>query len=78
MQTDPIAAMGKLYGEMGEELGIGTRNRMSDWWDKSSKDRRRGKRPDPTAYGLDVSTLRADFAFYHDRFGIPLDGDGGR
>jgi hypothetical protein len=78
MQTDPIAAMEKLYGEMGEELDVETRDRMSDWWLESSKDRARGKRPNPTAYGLDVPSLRAEFAFYHDRFGIPLDGHGER
>jgi hypothetical protein len=78
MQSDPIAAMEKLYGNLGDDLDAGARGRMVEWWDQSAKDRRRGSSPDPAVYGLNVQSLRAEFAFYHDRFAIPLDGDGPR
>jgi hypothetical protein len=78
MQSDPIAAIEKLYGNLGDDLDPGARERMVEWWEQGAKDRRRGSAPDPAAYGLNVQSLRAEFAFYHDRFAIPLDGDGPR
>jgi hypothetical protein len=78
MQSDPIAAMENLYCKLGDDLDAGARERMVEWWDESAKDRRRGSPPDPTAYGLNVQSLRAEFAFYHDRFAIPLDSVGSR
>jgi Sulfotransferase family len=70
VQTDPIAAMEKLYAELGDTLDDDTRKRMDSWWTESAKDRRRGSRPDLSAYGLDMASLQNDFAFYNDRFGI--------
>jgi hypothetical protein len=78
MQSDPIAAMENLYGELGDDLDAEARDRMVEWWGESAKDRRRGSPPDPAAYGLNLQSLRAEFAFYHDRFAIPLDGAGPR
>jgi hypothetical protein len=78
MQSDAIAAMEKLYANLGDDLGAGARERMVEWWDESAKDRRRGSPADPAAYGLDVQSLRAEFAFYHDRFALPMDSVGPR
>ena len=78
MQSDPIAAMENLYGKLGDDLDAGARERMVEWWNESARDRRRGSPPDPAAYGLNVQSLRAEFAFYHDRFAIPLDSVGSR
>jgi len=41
---------------------------MAAWWRTTPKDRPQGKRPDPELYGLDVASIRKDFAFYHDQF----------
>jgi hypothetical protein len=71
MQDDPIAAMERLYDALGDELTAETRMRMQAWWRDSGQQRRRGPRPDPSTYGLDLDALRDDFAFYHERFGIP-------
>jgi hypothetical protein len=76
MQSAPVAAMEDLYGAMGEEMDLDTRRRMQAWWDENSKDRRQGKPVDPTAYGIDLPTLRAEFSFYHERFGVPVGTDG--
>ena len=58
---------------MGDELTDDTRVRMTEWWAEHSAERRRGARPDPVAYGLDVEALRHEFAFYHERFDITPD-----
>lgn len=70
MQDDPIAAVERLYDGLGDELTLDTRARMEAWWRDSGDDRRRGPRPDPHVYGLDVDVLRDRFAFYHARFGV--------
>ncbi len=68
LQSDPIAAMEALYQELGDELTGETRARMAQWWQESESDRRRGPRPDPGAFGLDLAGMNDEFAFYHDRF----------
>jgi Sulfotransferase family len=70
MQSDPLGSMETLYRQWGDELTADTRDRMASWWEDSAKERRQGTRPDPAAYGLDMDSIRADFAFYHDQFGI--------
>jgi hypothetical protein len=70
LQQDAIGAVERLYSAMGDELTDEARRRMVQWWHDNESDRRRGPRPDPSAYGLDVDGLRNEFAFYHDRFGI--------
>jgi hypothetical protein len=71
MQDDPIDAMERLYRELGDELTVETRTRMQAWWRDSGEERHRGPRPDPNRYGLHLDVLRGDFAFYHERFGVP-------
>ena len=72
MQSDPIGCMEYLYAQLGDDLTPDTRSRMAEWWEDSAKDRRRGKRPDPAAYGLDMDAISKDFAFYHDQFATLL------
>ena len=72
MQDDPIGAMERLYAELGDDLTAETRTRMAAWWRDSGEERRRGPRPDPTRYGLDLEVLRGAFAFYHERFAVPV------
>jgi len=72
VQQDPVAAMERLYAAMGDDLDDDTRRRMAEWWAAEAADRRQGPRPDPAAYGLDPATLREQFAFYHERFDIPV------
>jgi hypothetical protein len=72
MQDDPIGAMERLYDAMGDELTEQTQARMQQWWKESDEGRRRGPRPAPKAYGLDLEAVRNEFAFYHDRFAVPV------
>jgi hypothetical protein len=73
MQDDPLRAIERLYDELGDELTAETRARMDTWWRESGDERRRGPRPDPARYGLDLDALRNEFAFYHERFGITVE-----
>src|SRR4029077_646398 len=61
VQADPVAAMERLYAEMGDDLSDDTRTRMADWWAAEAADRRQGPRPDAAKYGLDLTTLREQF-----------------
>ncbi|MDE3087723.1 MAG: sulfotransferase, partial [Acidobacteriota bacterium] len=70
MQRQPLDAVEDLYSALGDEVDDDTRARMAQWWEESASERRRGDSPDPAAYGLDESELRARFAFYHRRFAI--------
>jgi hypothetical protein len=71
VQRAPIDAMAQLFREMGDDLTDDTRVRMAEWWEQSRAQRRQGAPADPAHFGLDPDALRRDFAFYHDRFGVP-------
>jgi len=77
VQRDPLAEVTKLYAELGDELDDGTRQRMQDWWAASSQQRSgpRGHRAE--TYGLDPAAVRERFAFYHDRFDVPVEDSAG-
>ena len=72
VQADPLGAMERLYRGLGDELTRETRRRMVEWWESSAEDRSTGPRPDAADFGLDVDDLRARFAFYHQRFDVPV------
>jgi hypothetical protein len=67
MQEDPLGAVDRLYGELGDDLSTETRNRMQAWWEASATDRQATPQR-PERFGLDVAAMRHQFAFYHDRF----------
>jgi len=72
VQSDPIGSVEQLYVELGDELTAETRERMAQWWEDSAADRATGPRPDPADFGLDLDALRERFAFYHQRFDVPV------
>jgi hypothetical protein len=67
LQDDPIAAVERLYRDMGDDLSAETRAHMLTWWETSSADRHATPQL-PEKFGLDLAALRRQFAFYHDRF----------
>lgn len=67
LQADPLAAVERLYRDMGDDLSPGTRHRMQAWWDESSAVRQATPQQ-PEKFGLDPGALRGQFAFYHGRF----------
>ncbi len=47
--------------------------RMRDWWSESSKDRSGPHTYTPETFGLDLAAIREQFAFYYDRFDVPVE-----
>jgi hypothetical protein len=72
VQRNPIAAVSQLYAELGDELTENARQRMAGWWAENAKERPPAHHYPPEKYGLDLSAIRDEFAFYHDRFDIPV------
>jgi len=72
VQRDPIGQVARLYAALGDDLGDVARRRMQDWWAESSKHRSGPGRYSPEAFGLDPEAIAEQFAFYHERFGVPV------
>ena len=73
VQRDPMAEVSRLYTELGDDLTDDARRRMQDWWTESSKQRSGPHTYQPETYGLDLAAVREQYAFYHDRFGVPVE-----
>jgi hypothetical protein len=73
MQSDPIGALHRLYGWLGEELPRDVQARMAAWWESNSKGRHGSQHYRPDEYGIDVQAVRQLFRFYTERFKVPLD-----
>jgi hypothetical protein len=72
VQRDPIAQVTHLYAELGDDFTDDARSRMQDWWAESSRDRSGPGSYAPEAFGLDPATIAEQFAFYYERFGVPV------
>ncbi len=72
VQRDPIGAVTRLYDELGDELTDVAVARMEAWWTASDQARPPSHHYSPERYGLDVASITEQFAFYHDRFDIPV------
>ena len=68
MRPDPIPAIGRLYDWLGEELTDDVAARMRTWWEMNPADKQGVHDYNPEQYGIDLDELRAQFAFYNDRF----------
>ena len=73
VQRDPMAAVAKLYAELGDDLSADARRRMQDWWEESSKERSGPHSYSAETFGLDPALIREQFAFYYDRFDVTLE-----
>jgi hypothetical protein len=73
VQRDPLAAVAKLYAELGDDLSVDARQRMQDWWAESSKERSGPHTYSAETFGLDPADIRKQFAFYYDRFDVTLE-----
>jgi Sulfotransferase family len=74
VQRDPIGQVTRLYAGLGDDLSDEACRRMRDWWAESSKDRSGPGRYSPEAFGLDPATIAEQFAFYNERFDVPVAG----
>ena len=68
MRTDPVAQMERLYAWSGDELTDEVTERMTTWWSTNPRDKQGVHEYHPEEYGIDLDELRAQFAFYNDRF----------
>lgn len=73
VQRDPLAAVDQLYSQLGDVLTDDARSRMQEWWSEDSKVRSGPHRYNAEMFGLDPDAIREEFAFYSDRFVVPLD-----
>ena len=68
MRPDPIPAIERLYEWLGVELTDEVASRMAAWWAENPADKQGAHEYQPEQYGIDLDALRAQFAFYNDRF----------
>lgn len=72
LRTDPIAEMRRLYAWLDVELTDEVAGLMARWWDLNAGATQRDKQGvheyTPEEYGIDLGELRAQLAFYNDRF----------
>jgi hypothetical protein len=76
VQRDPIGQVTQLYAEICDDLSDEARRRMQDWWTESSKNRSGPGSYSAEAFGLDPAAIAEQFAFYHERFGVPVGQSG--
>ena len=72
VQRDPIGQVTQLYAELGDDLSDDARQRMQDWWVQNSTNRSGPGTYSSETFGLDPTTIAEHFAFYYERFGIPV------
>ena len=68
-----MAAVSGLYAAMGDELTDDARRRIQDWWTENSEQRSGPHTYRPETYGLDLAAIRQQYAFYYDRFDVPVE-----
>jgi hypothetical protein len=72
VQRDPIGQVTELYAELGDDLTDPARRRMAAWWAESSRDRAGPGTYRAEDFGLDPATIADQFAFYYERFDVPV------
>ena len=68
MRPDPIPAIDRFYQWLGLDLTDEVADRMRTWWETNPADKQGVHEYHPEQYGIDLDELRAQFAFYNDRF----------
>ena len=71
-QKDPFPILQALYDWLGEDLTVQALANMQAWRASTPRDKHGNHEYDPADFGLDPADLRVRFAFYSDRFDVPL------
>jgi hypothetical protein len=74
-QKDPFPTLAKLYDFLGEEFTPEAEARMRTWRASTPRDKHGRHEYNGADYGLSTAALREKFAFYTDRFAVPLGKD---
>jgi len=72
VQRDPLVEVGRLYAGLGDDLSPDARQRMEAWWAVNSGPRPGRVGPRPETFGLDPVAVDEAFAFYYERFDVPV------
>ena len=75
-QRDPFPRLSELYAWLGEDFTDEARARMRAWREATPRDKHGAHEYNAADFGLDQTELRHRFAFYHDRFTVPLGANG--
>lgn len=73
---DPVGEMRRIHAGLGIDTPHEVAQAVSDWHAANPKNARGGNDYALDQYGLDLGAVRAQFAPYADRFGIPAEADG--
>jgi hypothetical protein len=73
VQLDPIGSVVRLYESLGEHLSPDAEARMANWWETNPRDKFGRHSYAAEEFGLNIGELRERFAFYTNRFDVPLD-----
>jgi hypothetical protein len=73
MVDDPIGAVRGMYAAFGEELTDDAEQAMREWQRENRKGKHGVHAYTPEEYGLDAEGIRQTFAFYSDRYGVPVE-----
>ena len=68
MRPDPLPAMERLYEWLDVDLTPEVAAAMATWWAANPAEKQGIHDYGPEQYGIDLDDLRAQFAFYNDRF----------
>ena len=74
-QKDPFPVLERLYAFLGEEFTEEARARMQAWRENTPRDKHGRHEYNAADFGLNTAMLRERFAFYTERFEVPLGKD---
>ena len=74
LQDDPIACVARLYRWLGEDFSAEAQDRMRQWRVANAREKQGRHEYRAEDFGVSAQGLRDRFAFYTDRFEVPLDG----
>ena len=71
-QKDPFPRLRELYDWLGEPFTAEAEQAMRDWRTQTPRDKHGAHEYAAADFGLDTAALHRQFAFYLDRFAVPL------
>jgi hypothetical protein len=73
LMADPIEIVRRVYAAAGRELGAPAEQAMRRWFEEHPRGRHGAHAYTASEFGIDPGERHAALAFYHRRFGVPLD-----
>jgi hypothetical protein len=73
LMADPLAVVRRIYAGADRELGAPAEHAMRGWLAENTRGRHGAHAYAARDFGIDLAERHAALAFYHQRFGVPLD-----